>query len=246
MKKLLFAVIAALTIDLSGAVALPDKWEISFFKLDERSFLKGLSVTADPQPVALSEKVLNLDTIAQGADSAAIRGVICTDKAQTVWLGIGSKLFSLSLNGKMIYDFRQYGLGYDVEKVCVRDHVIPLELQAGRNEILFNTRRTSWRYDYCYGKERNISWDLALKILADYQPVKAELAHPEMALRPDRRLCGIPEAGPAQKLKVDIRDEGIIMISQPVQDDDRVHEFRDGIREIIPAERHELRVFHDL
>ncbi|MBE6368165.1 MAG: hypothetical protein E7052_09705 [Lentisphaerae bacterium] len=186
MKKLLFAVIAALTIDLSGAVALPDKWEISFFKLDEKSFLKGLSVTADPQPVALSEKVLNLDTIAQGADSAAIRGVICTDKAQTVWLGIGSKLFSLSLNGKMIYDFRQYGLGYDVEKVCVRDHVIPLELQAGRNEILFNTRRTSWRYDYCYGKERNISWDLALKILADYQPVKAELAHPEMALRPDR------------------------------------------------------------
>ena len=185
MKKCLTLIFAVAAL-ISAAVSLPEAWDASFCKIDEKTFLKGLTVSSSPQKIALSEKVLNLDTIAKGSDSAAIRGYIQSDKAQTVWLGIGCKLFSLSLNGKQIYDFREYGLGYDVTDVTVRDHIIPLELKAGRNELLFNTRRTNWKYDYVYGKNRKITWDLALKLLKDYKPVKAQLAHPEMALRPDK------------------------------------------------------------
>ena len=152
MKKCLTLIFAVAAL-ISAAVSLPEAWDASFCKIDEKTFLKGLNVSSSPQKIALSEKVLNLDTIAKGSDSAAIRGYIQSDKAQTVWLGIGCKLFSLSLNGKQIYDFREYGLGYDVTDVTVRDHIIPLELKAGRNELLFNTRRTNWKYDYV-----DISW----------------------------------------------------------------------------------------
>ncbi len=186
MKKFFLLLCGLTCLSLSAKVVLPEKWDASFFKLDEKTFLKGLNITGTPQKVKLTGTAFNLDTIAQGADSAAIRGFIDADKAQTIWLGIGSKVFSLSVNGKMIYDFREYGLGNDMEKVSSRDHIIPLELQAGRNEILFNTRRTHWKLDYCYGKNRNILWDIAVEYLKDYQPIKAKLAHPEMALRPDK------------------------------------------------------------
>ena len=168
------------------AVELPVKWDVNFCKLDEKTFLKGVTIGDKPQQITLSEKVVNLDDLANGCDSAALRCFISCDKAETVWLGIGSKVFSLSVNGKLIYDFRKYGLGNDTEDVSINDHKIPLELSAGRNELLINTRRTHWRLDFCYGKNRPVRWDLAVKILNDYKPVKAALAHPEVALRPDK------------------------------------------------------------
>ncbi|MBR2357164.1 MAG: metallophosphoesterase [Lentisphaeria bacterium] len=186
MKNFFMLLCGLLAWNLAAAVALPEKWDVEFFKIDEKTFLKGLNIGSAAQKLTLSDKAINLDTIANGKDSAAIRGFIDVDKAQTVWLGIGSKLFSLYLNGKMIYDFREYALGYDILHVKSTDHIVPLELKAGRNEILFNTRRTNWKYDYCYGKNRKIIWDLAVELMKDYQPVKAALAHPEMALRPDR------------------------------------------------------------
>ena len=91
------------------AAGLPEKWDVEFFKLDEKSFLKGLKVGKTPQKIALSEQVIDLMTVSNGADNAAIRGFINSDKAQTLWLGVGSKVFSLSVNGKLIYDFREYG-----------------------------------------------------------------------------------------------------------------------------------------
>ena len=169
-----------------GAVELPQMWDVKFFKLDEKVFLKGLTIGDNPQQISLSGKVVNLDTLANGCDSAALRCFIDSNKAQKAWLGIGNKVFSLSLNGKKIYDFRRHGLGNDTEYVSFTDHKIPLNLKAGRNELLINTRRTQWLLDYCYGKNRDIRWDFAVKILKDYQPVKAALAHPEIVLRPDK------------------------------------------------------------
>ena len=186
MKKL-FCIVSILL--LSGGIAaveLPEKWEVDFLKCDEKTFLKGVDINSNPQMLELSEKVVNLDNFARRNDSAVLRCFIDSDREQTIWLGIGCKVFSLKLNGQMIYDFRQYGLGNDTENVSVIDHKIPLKLQPGRNELLLNTRRTHWKLDYCYGKNRDIRWDLAVKILHGYQPVKAALAHPELVLRPDK------------------------------------------------------------
>lgn len=173
-------------LNLSADGLLPEKWDVSFFKLAEKDFLKGLNIEKNSQKITLSGNAVNLDLIAKGANSAAIRGVINSDKEQTVWVGIGCKVFSLSLNGEKVYDFREYGLGNDIEKVSAQDHKIPLKLKAGRNELLFNTRRTNWKLDYCYGKNRKIFWDIAIKELPGHQSIKAVLAHPEMALRPDK------------------------------------------------------------
>ena len=186
MKIFFTAIAAFIAVSLSAALSLPEMWDVKFFKVDEKIFLEGLDIGDPQQKIALSENVLNLDTAAQGADSAVLRCFITAEKAQTIWLGIGCKVFSLCLNGEMIYDFRQYGLGNDLENVDVRDHIVPLKLQVGENEIIINTRRTHWRLDFCYGKNRDIRWDIALKIIENYQPVRAELAQPEMALRPDR------------------------------------------------------------
>ena len=185
--KTLFAIV--LTLFLSGIVSgakLPEKWEVKFFKCDEKTFLKGLNTDGGVRMAGLSEKVLDLDDFAQGCDSAAIRCFIDSAEDKTVWLGVGCKVFSVTLNGKMIYDFRGYGLGNDSGNVSAMDHKIPLTLNSGRNELLFNTRRTNWKLDYCYGKDREINWFFAVKILENYQPVKAALAYPELALRPDQ------------------------------------------------------------
>ena len=70
---------------------LPEKWDVEFFKLDEKGFLKGLKVGRDPQKIALSGQVIDLTTVSNGADNAAIRGFVNSDKAQTLWLVMGSK-----------------------------------------------------------------------------------------------------------------------------------------------------------
>ena len=139
MKKYLTAVFSIGVLSLAAAV-LPEKWDIEFFNLDEKSFLKGLNIVGKPQKITLSEKAFDLTGVSQGSDNAAIRTFIQSGKDQTVWLAVGCKVFSLSLNGKMIYDFREYGLGNDLDQVTAGDHVIPLELKSGRNEILFSSQ----------------------------------------------------------------------------------------------------------
>ena len=119
MKKCLTLIFAVAAL-ISAAVSLPEKWDVEFFKLDEKGFLKGLKVGKNPQKIALSEQVIDLMSVSKGADNAAIRGFIDSDKPQTVWLGVGCKVFSLSLNGKLIYDFREYGLSVinDFKALC--------------------------------------------------------------------------------------------------------------------------------
>ena len=185
MKFLSMLLLAAAAINLSANM-LPEKWDTAFFKVSEKDFMQGLPEKGFTQQIVLNDKPLDLDAIANGCDSAVISSTIHVKQPQKIYLGVGCKIFSLSLNGKLIYDFRKYGLGNDIENVSVSDHIIPLELTAGSNKIVFNTRRTNWRLDYCYGADRLIRWHLAVKHLKDYQPPRAELAHPEMVLRPDR------------------------------------------------------------
>ena len=154
MKKIFCTAVGLFVSIMIWSADLPGKWEIKFFRCDEKTFLKGLSADDAKQQIMLSEKVVNLDKTAKNSNSAAVRCFIDSEKEQTVWLGVGCKVFSVTLNGKMIYDFRTYGLGNDTEMVNYMDHKIPLELKAGRNELLLNTRRTNWKLDYCYGKDR--------------------------------------------------------------------------------------------
>lgn len=184
-----FVILLLLTLLTGAAVSaeLPKQWDAWFTKNSEASYLKGLKIpAASPQKIALSEKALNLDTLADGRDTALVRGFVQSAKAERIWLGVGCKIFALKLNGKLVYDFRKYGLGNDIAHVAVDNHIIPLELKAGNNEIIFELRRTHRLQDYCYGKDRKILWELAVKIHKDYQPVKAALKHPEMVLRPDQ------------------------------------------------------------
>lgn len=184
MKNIFFILFAFCINTVLSAADFSGKWEVWFSTASEKTYLKGLSVPATgPQLLMLSEKALNLDAFANNCDTALVRNFITVDEPGTVYLGVGCKIFALKVNGKMIYDFRSYGLGNDIELVSVKDHIIPVKLQKGRNEICFELRRTHWRQDYCYGKNRRISWDIAVKVLKDYTPVKPRLDHPVMAYR---------------------------------------------------------------
>lgn len=179
----LSAVIFCLNTVLAAA-DFSGKWEVWFSNTAEKTYLKGLSIPAEkPQQLDLTGKALDLDVFANGCDTALARNFITVDSPRTVYLGVGCKIFGLNVNGKIVYDFRSYGLGNDIEFVSVKDHIIPVELKKGRNEIRFELRRTHWRQDYCYGKDRKIRWEIAVKILDDYKPVKPRLDHPVMAYR---------------------------------------------------------------
>ncbi len=183
MKKFALAALLLPAVILCSA-ELPAKWDAWFCNMDEKAYNKAIVIPqGKADKLELSEKVLNLDKAAAGRDTVILRNFIESEKDQTLWLGMGCKIFALQLNGKVIYDFRTYGLGNDIENVSVKDHIIPLELKKGSNEIVLSLRRTHWRQDFCYGKDRRILWDIAIKLLKDYQPVKAELAHPEMVYR---------------------------------------------------------------
>lgn len=186
MKKIfLIAVVLGLNIVLSAA-DFSGKWDVWFSNTPEKTYLKKemLQLPAEkPQQLALSEKALNLDAFANGCDTASVRNFITVDSSRTIYLGVGCKIFALYVNGKRVYNFRYFGLGNDIEFVSVKDHIIPVELKKGRNEIRFDLRRTHWLQDFCYGKNRKIMWDFAVKVLNDYKVVKPQLDHPVMAYR---------------------------------------------------------------
>ena len=191
MKKYLAAILFFSIALLSAA--LPGQWEAWYWKTNDKQFLKCPTPDA-PEFKALKDvKSLTLqmpqsgfdfNKLAQGWDAALLRGYIHSEKAQTMWLGLGCRIFSVAVNGKVVYDMRNKGLGNDYDPVTSNDHTIALPLIAGKNEISIATKRTNFLMDYCYGANRKIEWRLVLKEKSDYQPVKAELAYPEMILRP--------------------------------------------------------------
>ena len=181
MKNILIAFLAFSVLLLNGA-SLPQQWSITFCNMTERDFTRSSHIPPRTDAVLkkslpLSARPFNLDHAADGRDTAFLRGVVKSPAAQRVWLGTGCKIFALFLNGKLIYDFRKYGLGNNIEHVSVQDHKIPLQLAAGDNELVFLLRRTNRRQDYCYGKDRKILWDIAVTILKDHRPVKAGKGH---------------------------------------------------------------------
>ena len=193
MKKH-FLFLFLLSSYLITAAELPKHWESWFWKPDDNAFRK--IDTPDSKNFKLQSLVLkgkleipaggiDLNKVAKGWEGAFFRGNIQSEKDQTMWIGLGCRIFSVALNGKVIYDMRWKGLGNDYFPVSADDHIIALPLKKGKNEIVISTKRTNFLQDYCYGANRKIEWRLVLKERKNYSPVKAELAHPELVLRPD-------------------------------------------------------------
>lgn len=194
MRKL-FTLFLLLLSCLMIAAELPKQWESWYWNPEDKNFRK-INTPAAPEFQLLSNTVhgkteisadgIDLNKSARDWKAAFFRGYIQAEKAQTMWLGIGCRIFSVALNGNVIYDMRWKGLGNDYQPVTANDHIIALPLKAGKNEIVISTKRTNFLMDYCYGANRKIEWRLVLKEHKNYSPVKAELAHPEMVLRPDQ------------------------------------------------------------
>ncbi|MBQ9772045.1 MAG: metallophosphoesterase [Lentisphaeria bacterium] len=190
MKKLTLFIFM-LTAFMLAAAELPKQWDYWFWSPDDKLFQKVNSpAQLKSQSNILSGKFeipaagVDFNKSAKGWEAAMVRGYIHAEKPQTMWLGVGCRIFSLALNGKVIYDLRNKGLGNDYDPVTAEDHIIMLPLKAGKNEIVITTKRTNFLMDYCYGANRKINWNLVLKEHKNYHPVKAELAHPEVVLRP--------------------------------------------------------------
>ena len=195
MKKFYFLLFMLLSC-LMTAAELPKQWDLWYWNPDDKTFLrvhtpdspgfKSLQNVHYRGKTELTEAGIDLNTAARGWGAAFFRGSIHSEKDQTMWLGVGCRIFSVVLNGNVIYDLRWKGLGNDFQPVTAKDHIFALPLKSGRNEIVISTKRTNFLMDYCYGANRDIEWRLAVKEHKNYSPAKAELAHPEMVLRPDK------------------------------------------------------------
>lgn len=180
-----------LTAFMLAAAELPKQWDYWFWSPDDKLFRK-VNTPAQLQfmsgiqsgTFAIPSAGVDFNKAAAGWEAAMVRGHIHAEKAETMWLGLGCRIFSVTLNGNVIYDLRWKGLGNDFDPVTVNDHIIALPLKPGKNEIVISTKRTNFLMDYCYGANRKINWNLVLKEHKNHQPVKAELAHPEVVLRP--------------------------------------------------------------
>ena len=49
MKKFFLLLCGFTCLSLSAGLLLPEKWDVNFFKLDEKTFLKGLNITNPPE-----------------------------------------------------------------------------------------------------------------------------------------------------------------------------------------------------
>ena len=185
-----------LLVSTSGLFAqLPETWKAYFFDapvgkkhvtvLPKNGIIKQREMTVKPVEVKSVDGLFDFDKLSEKRGSAVvIEAEMVSDKARQTWFGVGGLIFSCRVNGKMVYDLTMKGLGNDYDPVTTKDHIFPVKLQKGRNRIVFESRRTSWLQDYVYGKNRKITWHLALKEYPDFRPAKAELAHPEILLRP--------------------------------------------------------------
>ena len=193
-----------LTLVLSGCSVLsaqiPGKWQAYFFEAHEVKGKRSKHATILPEKGVISLKgknirpetvshvngLFDLDKLSRKRGGAAVLTAdMKSEKARKTWLGVGGLIFSCRVNGKKVYDITWKGLGNDYDPVTAKDHIFEIELEKGSNKIVFETRRTSSLMDYVYGKDRKITWHLAVQELPDYKPAKAELAHPEILVRPD-------------------------------------------------------------
>lgn len=193
-----------LTLALLGSgmlsAQIPDKWQAYFFDahevkgkrskhatiLPENGVISLKGKTIKPETVSPVNGLFDLDKLSRKRGGAAVLECdMKSDKARTAWLGVGGLIFSCRVNGKKVYDITWKGLGNDYDPVTAKDHIFEVKLKKGSNKIVFETRRTSSLMDYVYGKNRKISWHLAIQEFPDYKPAKAELAHPEILVRPD-------------------------------------------------------------
>ena len=129
MKK--FAFLLMLTAFMLAAAELPKQWDYWYWSPDDKLFQKVISPEQlKSQSNILSGKLeipaagVDFNKAARGWGAAMVRGYIHAEKPQTMWLGVGCRIFSLALNGKVIYDLRNKGLGNDYDPVTANDHII--------------------------------------------------------------------------------------------------------------------------
>lgn len=193
MKK---GLIVFMALFISAIYALPTEWNIYFYNAQENKvpftpvIKDNKLILADGESIA-AEKIIsadntfNFEKLSKGKNHAVLNSTFdCPEKTKT-YLGVGCLAFAIELNGKMIYDFRRRGLGNDYNPVSVQDHIIPVTFEKGKNNIIVYSCRTNWMLDFCYGKERKITWDFVIAELKDYKPPRAKLAYPEVMLRPE-------------------------------------------------------------
>lgn len=193
--------IVMLLASLSSLKAgLPEEWQAYFFNSDNTKYnqphksvlpVNGVIRYKDkvftPVKIRLEDELFDFDKLSQKrGDSAVVVGRIYSEKERKTWLGVGGLIFACHVNGKLVYDISRKGLGNDYDPVRSTDHIFPIELKKGENIIIFESLRTNFLQDYVYGKNRIIKWHLALREYPDYKPAKAELAHPEILIRPDK------------------------------------------------------------
>lgn len=194
-RNAILSAICLVTISLSAA--LPTEFDGYFYHLDdERSFQEfhpdkgvielpsGQKIT--PLKLRLEAGEADLDALApSGTDRAVLCTTFHSEKARLTWLGVGCRVFAVSCNGKNIYSFLNKGLGNDYFPLSSMDHIFPLELKEGQNEIVIQTYKTNWMLDFCYGKSRQDQWRIVLKEYPAFQPVRAALLHPPFFSRLD-------------------------------------------------------------
>ncbi len=193
MKNYLALLLSVFTIS-SAKSALPSTWTAFFYSVPEEKnvtqlkFQNGIPVMPDNTPLKgrkISSRSNRFDFDKMTTENHVILvSKFKSDREYNTYIGVGCLAFAIELNGKNIYEFRRKGLGNDYDPVSAQDHIIPAKIKKGENTIVIYSCRTNWLLDYCYGANRKINWNFTISELPDYQPVKAELAHLELLLRP--------------------------------------------------------------
>ena len=179
----------------STTYALPTQWDFfSYTEKEEKTpsapvlengkLILDNKKTVFPETITSENNHFNFEKLAKGSNHAVIRTTFNCEKARQTHIGIGGLAFAIELNGKIIYDFRRKGLGNDYDPVSINDHIIPVEFQKGENILTVYSCRSNWLLDFCYGANREIKWELVIAEIKDFKSIKAELAGPELLLRP--------------------------------------------------------------
>ncbi len=190
------SILAMLSVCVPGSAQMLKNWNAYYYDnprnrppyevlpVSGRLRLPDGSVT-DSRKIQIEKDVIDLDAACGKHGSAVLESVFESDSERTMQLGIGGAAFSVFVNGKKVYDFRQYGLGNDYSPVSADDHIFPIALHKGSNTVVVHTDRTNRNLDFVYGADRENPWRIAIADRSGHRPFRAALAHPELLLRPD-------------------------------------------------------------
>ncbi len=179
---------------LGALFALPQEWDAHFYcEKNLRSYKAApvkneRPVFSDKREIVsrktvFTDGIMDLDAAApENMNRVVLVGKFDSPEAKTCWIGMGGAAFSMDLNGERVYDFLDKGLGNDFFPVSGNDHVFEIKLKKGINTFVINSFKTTWKLDYCYGKNRLNLWCLALIEQKNYRPKRAKLAHPPLFL----------------------------------------------------------------